>query len=89
MVDPDDRTIFGLLRLRVPSQIFSGEKHFLEVLEGAAIIREVHVFGDQIPVGFRGNHSGQHIGFGKKLMSKAEEIIQEKYSSVTKLAVIA
>lgn len=53
MVDPIDRTLFGLARLRIPSQVFSGEKHFLPVLENAAIIREVHVFGDQIPVGFR------------------------------------
>lgn len=63
MIDPDDRTIFGLARLRIPSQVFTGEKHFLPILDHAAIIREVHVFGDQIPVGDRGNSSGQHQGF--------------------------
>ena len=60
MIDLSDRTIFGLLRLRVPSQYFSAEKHFIEELENAALIREIHVFGDQIPVGFTGDHSGQH-----------------------------
>lgn len=50
MIDPVDRTLFGICRLRIPSQIFTGEKHFISVLEGAAIIRELHVFGDQIPV---------------------------------------
>lgn len=50
MIDPADRTIFALLRLRIPSQYFSGEKHFIEVLNSAAIVRELHVFGDQIPV---------------------------------------
>lgn len=60
MIDPSDRTIFGLLRLRIPSQYFSGERHFLEVLEHSALVREIHVFGDQIPVGFSGDHSGQH-----------------------------
>lgn len=50
MIDPIDRTIFGLLRLRIPSQIFTGEKHFIAVLQDAAIIREVHVFGDQLNI---------------------------------------
>ena len=50
-IDPHDRTIFGLLRLRIPSQYFTGEDHFLPVLEHAGIIREVHVFGDQLPFG--------------------------------------
>ncbi len=50
MIDPSDRTIFGLLRLRIPSQIFTGEKHFISVLQDAAIIREVHVFGDQLNI---------------------------------------
>ena len=31
--DPEDRTIFSLLRLRIPSQHFSGEKHFIPELE--------------------------------------------------------
>ncbi len=53
MIDPIDRTIFGLMRLRIPSQIFTGEKHFIPVLQDAAIIRELHVFGDQLPIGFR------------------------------------
>lgn len=44
MIDPNDRTIFALLRLRIPSQYFSEENHFIPVLDNAAIIREVHVF---------------------------------------------
>lgn len=89
MIDPNDRTIFGLLRLRVPSQHFSREKHFIAELENAAIIREIHVFGDQIPVGFTGDHSGQHQGFGKKMIAEAEKIIREKYPTIEKMAVIS
>ncbi|MBB1554469.1 tRNA uridine(34) 5-carboxymethylaminomethyl modification radical SAM/GNAT enzyme Elp3 [Candidatus Gracilibacteria bacterium] len=89
MIDPRDRTIFGLLRLRVPSQYFSHEKHFIPELENAALIREIHVFGDQIPVGFTGDHSGQHQGFGKKMIAEAERIIHEKYPSIEKMAVIS
>ncbi len=89
MIDPNDRTIFGLLRLRVPSQYFSYEKHFIPELENAALIREIHVFGDQIPVGFTGDHSGQHQGFGKKMIAEAERIIREKYPTIEKMAVIS
>jgi elongator complex protein 3 len=88
-IDPIDRTIFGLLRLRVPSQYFTGEPHFLPVLEWAAIVREVHVFGDQLPFGTPWDGSGQHMGFGKKMMAKAEEIVREKYQNISKMAVIA
>lgn len=89
MIDPADRTIFGLLRLRIPSQYFSKEKHFIQELDNAAIIREIHVFGDQIPVGFTGDHSGQHQGFGKRMIARAEEIVTTKYPEISKMAVIS
>lgn len=89
MIDPHDRTIFGLCRLRIPSQIFSWQEHPIEALQGSAIVRELHVFGDQIPVGYTGNHSWQHQGFGKKMMQKAYDIVRTKYPSVKSLAVIA
>jgi len=89
MIDPTDRTIFALLRLRIPSQYFSGETHFIEVLNRAAIVRELHVFWDQIPVWETGNASWQHMGFGKRLMERAEQIVSEKYGALEKVAVIA
>ena len=88
-IDPVDRTVFSLLRLRIPSQIFSGEAHFIEELSGAVIIREVHTFGDQIAIGAEGNGSGQHMGFGKRLIEQAEEIIRTKYPNIHKIAVIS
>ena len=100
MIDPVDRTIFGLLRLRVPSQIFSWEKHFISILEWAAIIREVHVFGDQLPIGYHPQNwvenvldfsfaPGQHMGFGKKMLEKAYEKIKLYYPQCQKVAIIA
>ncbi len=50
MIDPVDRTLFGVCRLRVPSQVFTNESHFIPELDNAALVRELHVFGDQIPV---------------------------------------
>lgn len=57
VIDPIDRTIFGLLRLRVPSQYFTREKHFIETLEGTAIIREIHIFGDALGIGKKSDGS--------------------------------
>jgi elongator complex protein 3 len=36
-----------------------------------------------------GDGSGQHMGFGKKMMAKAEEIICREYRDIDKIAVIA
>jgi elongator complex protein 3 len=57
----------ALLRLRFPSD------PFLKELKGASIIRELHTYGLQIPVSQKSS-SAQHIGLGKKLIKKAEEI---------------
>jgi elongator complex protein 3 len=88
-VDPVDRTLFGLLRLRIPSQHFTGETPILPELDGCAIIREIHVFGDQLPVGAPPDGSGQHMGFGKKMLAESEKIIRERYPEIRKMAVIS
>ncbi len=100
MIDPIDRTIFALMRLRIPSQVFTGENHFIGVLQDAAIVRELHVFGDQLPIGFRPQNvfsnsldlaswPGQHIGFWKLLLEKAYEKVKTYYPQCHKIAVIA
>jgi len=56
-------------------------------LEGAAIIREVHVYGQSLPVGSEQPGAAQHIGLGTRLIQAAEEIaLQNGYQ---RLAVIA
>ena len=75
--------------MRIPSQYFTHQAHFIPTLDGAAIVREVHVFGDQLPFGMPGDGTGQHMGFGKKMMAEAEQIVREKYRTIEKIAVIA
>ena len=65
--------LFGLLRLR----IFDDE----------AIIRELHVYGQTLKLGERGNNSVQHVGLGKWLMHETEEIVRKK--GIKKLVVIS
>lgn len=75
-----DRLV-ALLRLRFPGNTFFRELH------GAALVREVHVYGKQVAVGEREAGQKQHIGWGSKLMAEAEKIAGE--AGYKKIAVIA
>jgi len=85
--DTKNDKLIALLRLRIPSQYFTKEKHFIDELEGAAIIREVHTYGQQTVIGQKDGNT-QHFGFGKKLIAEAEKIALEEYG-LSHVAVIA
>ncbi|NPA06597.1 MAG: GNAT family N-acetyltransferase, partial [Chloroflexi bacterium] len=59
----------------------------LRDLEGAAIIREVHVYGPAVPVGDERPGAAQHIGLGTRLIERAVEIARD--AGYRRLAVIA
>ncbi len=65
--------IAGFLRLHLPVG-----KNFIEELNGKAIIREVHVYGQVVGIGQKQDGKSQHLGLGTKLMQKAKEISREK-----------
>ena len=75
-----DNILFGLLRLRFPNETFIDE------LEGCAIVREVHVYGQAVKIGEQGKE-GQHTGIGKKLMKEAERIAKD--NGFKKMAIIS
>lgn len=79
--------LYSLLRLRIPSQFFTKEKHFLPVLRDSAIIREIHTYGQQLALKEKG-FSAQHKGLGKKLIKEAEKITKKEFS-LDKIAVIS
>jgi elongator complex protein 3 len=56
-------------------------------LERAAIVRDVHVYGQTLPLGGTREGSAQHLGLGTELLSRAEQIAREK--GFPKLAVIS
>lgn len=85
--DPVSDKLIALLRLRLPSQVVEKKRHFIRALQGAAIIREVHTYGEQSSVG-SGKGKSQHLGFGARLIAEAERIAREEWK-VKKLAVIA
>lgn len=80
--------LYSLLRLRLPSQIFERKKHFIPILKDSAIIREVHTYGELVPISGKQKTAVQHKGLGKKLIKKAEKIAKEEFG-LNKIAVIS
>lgn len=79
--------LFGLLRLRFPSKDSFGPTIAPE-LEGAAIVRELHVYGQALGLTEKGKEGdSQHVGLGKQLMAQAESITRD--AGYKKLAVIS
>ncbi|HCQ31593.1 TPA: tRNA uridine(34) 5-carboxymethylaminomethyl modification radical SAM/GNAT enzyme Elp3 [Candidatus Collierbacteria bacterium] len=89
--------LFSMLRLRLPGD---GERLLFKELEDAAIIREVHTYGQvrEIDKELKNSRNqeletekeqdkSQHQGLGKRLMVKAEEIARER--GYSKMAVIS
>ena len=68
--DVKNNIIVGFLRLRIDD-------------DDSAKVRELHVYGQQIPVG-KDSSEYQHKGFGKKLLQKAEELaLQEGKKAIS------
>lgn len=80
MVNVDD-VLFGLLRLRFPSKDV-----FIDELLGAAIVRELHVYGQALTLGGEAKQS-QHRGMGKDLVRRAEEMAKD--AGYEKIAIIS
>ncbi|MEI7990118.1 MAG: tRNA uridine(34) 5-carboxymethylaminomethyl modification radical SAM/GNAT enzyme Elp3, partial [Chloroflexota bacterium] len=83
-VTPDDK-LAGFLRLSLPAK--DAPQTAMDDLKEAAIIREVHVYGQSLPVGAASQGAAQHIGLGGKLMEQAEVIAREH--GFLRMAVIA
>ncbi|MDD5528131.1 MAG: tRNA uridine(34) 5-carboxymethylaminomethyl modification radical SAM/GNAT enzyme Elp3 [Patescibacteria group bacterium] len=84
----DGRALFGFCRLRLSGQLkvtlptgrqeneklkIKDEKFLF--LNSSAIVRELHVYGDLVPVG--GKKKTQHAGLGKLLLAEAEKIARQ------------
>lgn len=70
--DLERDVIAGLLRFRIPDVPFRNE-----ISRNTGIVREVHVYGSEIPID--GQEDGvQHSGFGRKLLGRAENIAMER-----------
>jgi elongator complex protein 3 len=72
--EDETETLFGLLRLRIS--------------ERQALVRELHIFGPEVPVGGRLERAAQHHGLGENLLQEAERIAREE-SGADRLSVLS
>ena len=72
-------TLFGLLRLRIRT---NGDDIY------PAMVREIHVFGAEVPLGAHKELTVQHRGLGASLLSEAERLARDEFS-VNRIAVIS
>ena len=81
---PDKKILYGFLRLRINH---TNDDLIFSELNDCAHIRELHVYGSLINHDDKKNKSSQHIGFGKRLLKKAEEITIQ--NGIEKIAIIS
>jgi len=70
--DVENDILIALLRLRFPYAPHRAE------LKHAALVRDLHVYGELVGLGERKQQSWQHRGYGAHLLRKAEEIAADK-----------
>ncbi|MFQ5923964.1 MAG: tRNA uridine(34) 5-carboxymethylaminomethyl modification radical SAM/GNAT enzyme Elp3, partial [Anaerolineales bacterium] len=81
----DADRLAGFLRLSMPSS--DAPEVDQRDLADAAIVREVHVYGQSLEVGVDQSGAAQHIGLGTHLMREAEVIAHR--AGFDRLAVIS
>ncbi len=78
--EDEGETLFGLLRMRVGSLAVGGGN--------LAMVRELHVFGSEVPLGEKQSGAAQHRGLGGELLKEAERIAREEFKA-QKIAVLS
>ena len=80
-------SLVGYVRLRIPSE----NPHRVEIKrKQAGLIRELHIFGQTVPVGDRPGLKGyQHKGYGSQLLQEAERVATEEYDRRKMLVISA
>ena len=69
--EDETETLFGLLRLRIQPQ---GEGK-------SAVIRELHIYGPEVPIAEQKEGAAQHRGLGKALLQEAEKIAGDEFKA--------
>ena len=81
---PEDK-LAGFVRLSLPGR--DSPRTGIADLDSAALIREVHVYGQSLPVGAEKDGAAQHAGLGTRLLEEAERVA--KANGFERMAVIS
>ncbi|MDP6632657.1 MAG: tRNA uridine(34) 5-carboxymethylaminomethyl modification radical SAM/GNAT enzyme Elp3 [Dehalococcoidales bacterium] len=84
--EDEDETLFGLLRMRVQSEGVTGLMQ--NAADNLALIRELHIFGPEVPLNEQNPAAAQHKGLGRALLAEAERIAGEEFQ-VRQIAVLS
>ena len=77
--EDENETLFGLLRMRIQSKtIISLGK---EVEGNLALIRELHIYGPEVPLTEQKPEAAQHKGLGRALLREAERIAGDEFQA--------
>ena len=77
--EDEDETLFGLLRLRIQPEPASAPGQGSE--RNRALVRELHVFGPEVPLSEQIDAAAQHKGLGRTLLQEAERIAAEEFQA--------
>lgn len=83
----DESILYAFLRLRLPSKDTGNIFRVFPELRDAALVRELHTYGQLISIRKRDDNAPQHKGLGKKLLARAESITAQH--GLSKIAVIS
>ena len=78
-LEDERETLFGLLRLRIQDKPVAGV-----IGKGngkTVIIRELHIYGPEVPLSQQKEDAAQHKGLGKRLMKEAERIAAGEFGA--------
>jgi elongator complex protein 3 len=77
--EDENETLFGLLRMRIQSKpiIPLGKK----IVGNLALIRELHIYGPEVPLTEHKPEAAQHKGLGKALLREAERIAGDEFQA--------
>jgi len=75
--EDEAETLFGLLRMRIQSKPVVRLNR--EVKGNLALIRELHIYGPEVPLSGRKEEAAQHKGLGKTLLREAERIAASEF----------
>jgi len=71
--EDENETLFAILRMRIQPKSESNEN--------SALIRELHVYGPEVPLAEQNREAAQHKGLGKALLREAERIAAEEFGA--------
>ena len=77
--EDENETLFGLLRLRIQSKPVNSTGQ--PANRNTALIRELHIYGPEVPLSGHQPAAAQHKGLGKALLGEAERIAKAEFGA--------